>query len=502
MEPESIVAAVTDPCRDKIALLEDVLEKSRFFETLDRAFQDSGKEKSDFVVAVKPNLSMALRRADVGTYTDPFLVIHLLRMLLQKGYANLRVVESQNLYGNWFTHRGVLTVAARIGYFPETDFAGLAGKSRHDIRVQGGGVDAKVPLIDMSMEPSSFATAPDGEQIEVGQAWATADFRISFPKMKTHFYSHYTLAIKNVYGCLPRQDKVRHYHCKKRVASWTARAIQLFPVHFSIADGYTAADGVVGVKMKAICRRPHTMMAGADILAVDHAGAKLMRIKPEKSAMYKELAALRPAPSYRTVGVSRPFKPWFNVPGFFVFFTILIESNAWLMDYMGSLATGGFDSCFEHKNLEASWWKRILFWLTLPVNIFLDMGFLILRAREWLFFRRMKKLADLAPTLTGSDLVLDCLAKMSREDLRGLIALANQGLLAPPTFSGHYFFIKGFEKPFPARLSITNLALIDLMTYLSRHEVSVETLTAEVNALLSAEPDIFGRTDGCGACFY
>ncbi|MEW5735148.1 MAG: DUF362 domain-containing protein [Thermodesulfobacteriota bacterium] len=502
MEPENIVAAVTDPSRDKFSLLEEVLANSKFFETLEEAWAKSGKPKNEFIVAVKPNLSMALRRNDVGVYTDPFLVIHLLRLLLKRGFANLRVVESQNLYGNWFTNRGVVQVAARCGYFPETDPEALAGKSRHAIRVRGGGVDAEVPLIDMTLEPSVFADAPDGERIEVGKAWAEADFRISFPKFKTHFYSTYTLAIKNVYGCLPRQDKVRHYHCKKRVGSWTARAIRLFPVHFSVVDGYTGADGVVGVKMKAICRKPYTMIAGRDIMAVDHAGATLMRVKPEKSSMYRELSALQAPAPYRLLGRPKPARPWFNVPYLFVFFTVLIEANAWLMDYAGSLATGGFDACFRHKSVEAFWWKKLLYWLTLPVNIFLDLGFLRLRFREWLFFRKLKKLAALAPILTGSELLMECLARMSPQDVRGLMGILNRHSMTPPFFSGHYFFLNGFEKTLPAKLSIANLAVYDMLLYLSRHEVTAETLIAELAALLSAQPDIFGKNDSCGACYY
>ncbi|MBU2488580.1 MAG: hypothetical protein KKA60_04240, partial [Proteobacteria bacterium] len=85
MTRENLVAAVTDCEGDKYALLEDVLEKARFFEILDQAQKASGKSREAFSIAVKSNISMMLRRADVGTYMDPFLVIHLLRLLLQKG---------------------------------------------------------------------------------------------------------------------------------------------------------------------------------------------------------------------------------------------------------------------------------------------------------------------------------------------------------------------------------------------------------------------------------
>ena len=39
------------------------------------------------------------------------------------------------------------------------------------------------------------------------------DFRVSFAKNKTHSYALYTLAIKNIYGALPKEFKLKAYHC-------------------------------------------------------------------------------------------------------------------------------------------------------------------------------------------------------------------------------------------------------------------------------------------------
>jgi hypothetical protein len=70
--------------------------------------------------------------------------------------------------------------------------------------------------------------------------------------------------------------------------------IKAFPVHFSIVDAYTAADGWLGVKIKAICVKPHTIIAGTDILAVDHFGASLMNERPKRALCSKVLSSSFP----------------------------------------------------------------------------------------------------------------------------------------------------------------------------------------------------------------
>ena len=53
----------------------------------------------------------------------------------------------------------------------------------------------------------------------VGPTWRDADFWISFAVNKTHVSSYYTLTLKNLYGCLPVQNKFKEYH-KIRGFDW------------------------------------------------------------------------------------------------------------------------------------------------------------------------------------------------------------------------------------------------------------------------------------------
>src|SRR3990172_1575337 len=76
----------------------------------------SGKTKSDFLIAVKPNLMMFYSKEDMSVITEPALVEHLINKMAEKGFTNIALVESQNVYGNWFRNREVENVAKHAGY--------------------------------------------------------------------------------------------------------------------------------------------------------------------------------------------------------------------------------------------------------------------------------------------------------------------------------------------------------------------------------------------------
>ena len=498
---DNLVVAMTDHDLDKYSLLEKVLREADFFGVLSEHQKQSGIKQKDFKIVIKPNITMLLRRSDVGIYTDPFLAIHLLRLLRQKGYENLAVVESQNLYGNWFENRGVVQIATRAGYFDETETDFSRARDREMVRVRGGGVDASVPLIDLTLERAPHDFGEPVGKIELGKTWMEADFRINFAKMKTHFYSDYSLAIKNIYGCLPLQDKVRGYHCRRVVGKWTALVIRDFPVHFSIVDGYSAADGWLGVKIKAVARKPHTLLAGADIQAVDHFGARLLKLEPEKSIMYRELMSLTPPASYRVVGDHQPVKPWRNSPHLLALFCQVIEANANIMDFSGSLATGGYDPCFPHESSNQGPLKRLLYYLSLPMNFFSDLGFAKLRWKEYLVSKKIRKYRNQLPVISGSEYLCKRLTFFGPEDLEFLIKVLEPGIPEEISFSGHYLFLDGREIPFPARLSTTNLAVVEMLRHLQPQRLEKRGLLDELRLIKRLFAELPGSESGYPYCF-
>lgn len=73
------------------------------------------------------------------------------------------------------------------------------------------------------------------------------NFRISFAKNKTHCFCHYTRTLKNIYGTLPMQDKLKEYHSKREYDWSTIETLKHFPVHFGLIDAFTSAYSQFGV---------------------------------------------------------------------------------------------------------------------------------------------------------------------------------------------------------------------------------------------------------------
>lgn len=121
---------------------------------------------------------------------------------------------------------------------------------------------------------------------KVGRSWRDADFRISFAKCKTHEHDWLTLGVKNVYGCLPRPNKVQRYHIRQEVSDLAARALVNFPVHFAFVDAWIASDGFQGYKIPH--PRPLKMLFGGhNIVAVDMEIFSRAGVEPYKASMLR-----------------------------------------------------------------------------------------------------------------------------------------------------------------------------------------------------------------------
>lgn len=171
---------------DKLTALDEVLEKTAFFAAIEQRLAETGKTRETLRIIIKPNLMFMYSEQDRSTFTDPELVEHLVDRLREAGYRDIKVVEAQSAYGNYFYDREVPNVARLAGYDP---------KGRYEI-------------VDLTAEkvPHRFR-GPLGDHV-VGPTWRDADFRISFAKNKTHTWAFYTLTLKNIYGALAMQDKI------------------------------------------------------------------------------------------------------------------------------------------------------------------------------------------------------------------------------------------------------------------------------------------------------
>ncbi len=324
--PTTVVARKGD---DKFKVLDRVLEETGFFEVLDRRFKETGKSKEDFSVVIKPNFMFMHSRKDVSTYTDPELVEAFISRIAEKGLPNITIVEAQSTFGNYYRNREVVKVAEYVGYSTKKDYR----------------------VVDLTEEMVPYDYGGRLGKHFVGPTWRDADFRISFAKNKTHVFCHYTLALKNIYGTLPMQNKLKEYHTKREYDWPTIETLKHFPVHFGLIDAIYSADGQFGVIVDAKPNYTRTIIGGEDLIAVDWVGAKKMGLDPDDPKVGRFLPLAVEAfgkPEIKWVGDKSVYEPWQNVSEVFPQSLDIIEEAYVFSDWWFSGLTA-MDKYFAFK---------------------------------------------------------------------------------------------------------------------------------------------------------
>lgn len=243
-------------------------------------------------VVVKPNFMFMYSLEDPSTYTDPTLVERLIDRLWRLGCRDIAVVEAQSAYGNYFEGREVERVAAYVGYQ-------VAGE--------------RYRVVDLTREKVPHDYGHRLGHHVVGPTWRDADLRISFAKNKTHSWAYYTLGIKNTYGCLPMQDKLREYHDRREIYYPTIDALRSFPVHFSLIDASLSADGQFGIFADRTPQVTDTIIGGRDLVGVDWVGAAKMGLDPMLSRFMREAVFAFGKPAIAWRGERGVYPGWRNV---------------------------------------------------------------------------------------------------------------------------------------------------------------------------------------------
>lgn len=324
--PTTVVALKGD---DKFDLLNKVLNDSGFDEVLEERYRKSGKTKKNFSVVIKPNFMFMHSKKDHSTYTDPELVEALVDRISAEGYRNIALVEAQSTYGNYYKNREVLKVAQYIGYSTEKNYR----------------------LVDLTEEMVAFDYEGRLGKHFVGPTWRDADIRISFAKNKTHVFSHYTLTLKNIYGTLPMQNKLKEYHTKREYDWPTIETLKHFPVHFGIIDAIYSADGHFGVMVDPTPVHTKTMIAGENLMAVDWVGAKKMGLDPDNPKIGRFLPLAVGAfgkPEIKWVGDKSVYEDWQNVSEIFIQSLDIIEEAGAFSDWWFANLTA-MDKYFPFK---------------------------------------------------------------------------------------------------------------------------------------------------------
>ena len=301
---------------DRFKLLDRDLDETGYFDKLERRYMESGKKKEDYSVVIKPNFMYLHHKKDISTYTDPKLVEHLVDRIAEKGFSRITLVEARSTYGNYFRNREVVTVALYAGYSQDKNYR----------------------IVDLTEEMVPFDYGGRLGRHFVGPAWRDADFRISFAKNKTHVFSNYTLTLKNIYGTLPMENKLKEYHSKREYDWPTIESMKHFPVHFGLIDAIYSADGQFGVIVDPTPNHTKTIIGGENLIAVDWVGAKKMGLDPDNPHIGRFLSlaveAFGRPERIDWAGDTSVYSPWTNVSNIFIQPLDIIEeayhfSNWW-----------------------------------------------------------------------------------------------------------------------------------------------------------------------------
>src|SRR5262245_6982823 len=206
---------------DKVLCFRRLLEAAGLDQRLAECARAGGKSIGELSVAIKPSFMLGYHRKDRSCLTDPELVRELTRCLREAGCRDVAVVESPNIYDQFYRHRSVPEVARYFGI-----------------------VAPEFRLVDLGAEQVPHAYGRGMAQYSVGRTWRDADFRISFAKLRSHPVEHVHLSIANTEGLGMRCD---HFLFAERQAQRESAVMTLlgdFPPHLALIEGYDLApDG-------------------------------------------------------------------------------------------------------------------------------------------------------------------------------------------------------------------------------------------------------------------
>jgi len=231
-----------------------------FYAAFTRALNDIGERpvSPGDRVLIKPNLYEP-RAPDSGEITNPKLIEAIARYCLDAGASKVIIGEGPSYYQperdlkKCFTHTGISKVAERLGIewvlFDEhhyRTFKGISGSTPDEFRV------------------TEFAF--------------TCDKFINVPVLKTHYQTTVTLAMKNLKGCLKREDKPRFHHRDLNRA--IVELNRIVKPTLNIIDATTGVIGSVGYSGRKQQIGARLLIASVDIVAIDAVGCALMSIDP------------------------------------------------------------------------------------------------------------------------------------------------------------------------------------------------------------------------------
>jgi uncharacterized protein (DUF362 family) len=276
---------------EKCVVFRRLLEESGLAEKLQQRAAALEKQAAELRIVVKPSFMLGYARKDQSIITDAELLRELAGFLRERGFGNAVIVESANIYDQFFEHRTVAEVAEYFG-----------------MRECG------LPVVDASNDQVAHAYFRGMAQNTISRSWKEADFRISFGKMRSHPIEMAYLTIGNLEWMGGRCDEFLFVERQAHRETALMMLLDGFPPDFVLLDAYDeASDGLVGVMGCPRPPAPRRVYAGEDALAVDLVAARHMGVlEPEQTNILR--AACHwfgdPRERIKVVGANENLRGW------------------------------------------------------------------------------------------------------------------------------------------------------------------------------------------------
>jgi uncharacterized protein (DUF362 family) len=286
-----VIALEGKSADEKCCVLRRLLEESGLEEKLRRRAAALGKPVADLQIVVKPSFMLGYAMKDRSIITDIELLRELANFLRQHACGNAAIVESTNIYDQFFGHRSVREVAAYFGM----DQLGL-------------------PIVDGSSDQVEHTYFRGMAQNTISRSWKEADFRISFGKMRSHPIEMAYLTIGNLEWMGGRCDEFLFVERQVHRETALMMLLDAFAPDFVLLDAYDeAADGLIGVMGCPRPQAPRRVYAGEDALSVDLVASRHMGVaKPEQTNILRAACHWFGDPQERieVVGTDEKLKDW------------------------------------------------------------------------------------------------------------------------------------------------------------------------------------------------
>jgi len=152
--------------------------------------------------------------------------------------------------------------------------------------------DLEIEVADINVTKAlRFPLAHRYQNIEISKAFFDVDYIINMPKLKTHGFTHYTGAVKNLFGVMPGLSKARMH---MRAPSQMEFAGFLLDLYGGLLNGFEkqkkfihVMDAVVGMEGEGPgpSGKPKNIGAvivGDDAVALDYVAVNLVGLKMKK----------------------------------------------------------------------------------------------------------------------------------------------------------------------------------------------------------------------------